>query len=240
MTQKEKLYKELTLITNKLHRLTGKPLMNESDEYFSSAAFSYLARSKKIEELKSDIQWMEDAYNFKMKKLKIEEYYNTEEGKKHKIKLENKCNTLYEKRRENVIETNGSLSLFIKSWLGSEWGIGNANKYSVEIGLVKRIVDGYTYFHFGCSFTLSYGNMLEGKKKFDLNYGSMGEFELFGEDNTRQQFLLGLGNFVSNKEKLTELRSILWKYVDKLTNIDRQIWNIEWELEDPFENKEVA
>lgn len=239
MTQKEKLYKELILITNKINRLKNKKLLDESDEYFSSDKFAYEARSKKIEEWKDDIRWQKKAYESVLKKVKVEQYFSTEGGKKVKNVLGAKRNALFNERKAVVIELNKKLSSFIKSWLGNDWGIGVADKYNVEIGLIKEVVDGYTHFLFEHRCTLTYGNDWDGQRKlFNLNYyGSIENLELLGDDDKCSTFIFGLGKFVSDKQKLTELRSMLWNYVDKLKKFDNQIWDLGRKIENPLEEK---
>lgn len=238
MTQKETLYKEYIILHNKVNRLKDKEMVDESEDYFNSDNFKYDAKRQKVKDLTDSIKWEQDAYDREVYKLRVERYYNTEEGKARKEANEKALSRLYESRKENVIEFGKKLNDYIKVWLGEDWGCGIADRRNVNIGLVKETVDGYTQFFSGMSFRLSYDYSWKGKqnKTFEMNYESNGGFELLDEDhNNRKEFLLGMGNFVANVYKLKNLQAMLYNYADVLKEYDKSIRNLQDNIEHPID-----
>ena len=249
MTIKEKLYKEYITIYNKVCELNGKEPLVCNEEFFNSTRFQCEARTKSINEWRESISYQEYVYEHEVMRLKIENYFNTEEGKILKENTTKRLNEIYDARRKYIKETNKEIEQIIKSWLGEQWGIRlNGNGGYMEVGIVKEVrcnkdKDKWNDFHFGLKFDVYlYGenenceNML-----LKMNYSSMGSFNLLEPDNLRSQFLLGMGMFSTNTEHLESLKKRLTEYFNILDEWMKEVSNLKEKLANPLKiEKEVV
>lgn len=238
MTIKEKLYKEYVIVTNKVNTLKGKELMDDSEEFFASNNFRYIASSYTKDDLRRMIHNAEIAYNEEVKKSRIQSYYDTDEGKERKKNLETRILEYKESRKKFMKDSNTKINKFIKEWLGDAWGCNLGNGYCMEIGMVEEDREDYNKFIFGHSFNLYYGEYnfcktLRNKDKFEMSYPTMGSFNVF-ENNTRIDLLIGMAEFVKNTDKLNYLKCRLSDYVNVLEGLNDEIDNMLDELEDPL------
>ena len=134
MVKKEDLYKEYVLVKNELNTLLEKPLFVSGDlqEYFSSRQF----REDLKLNTKESISYMLESAK---EELETEKYYKTDEGKKEKEELSNKIRLANDYRRDFILDCRKKVDDFIKSWLGSNWGVGLFGNYSMDIGLVENV-----------------------------------------------------------------------------------------------------
>ncbi len=245
MSIKEKLYREYVIAKNKLNALRGEELIggDNIEEYFNSNTFAYYAKSYTKDEINRMIHNVEIAYEDEVEKLRVENYFNTEEGKAEKENLTKQIENGINERRELIISTTKRIDSFIKEWLGNDWGCGLVGKTDIEIGIVKSISENEENdFYFGHTFTLYYNDCFA-KDRFKMNYGCMGSFGLLNgskESELRCQYLLGMGKFATNKEKLAELENILVTFCKKEDNYSRTLDALRYNLNHPFDKKKVA
>ena len=247
MTIKEKLYKEYITIYNKVCKLNGTEPLECSEEFFNSARFQDEARTKSKDEWKKEISCQVYGYERAVMRLRLEDYFNTEEGKILKENTEKRLNEIKDARREYIKETGNEIEPIVKSWLGEQWGI--CLKYnSMEIGIVKEIRyndngDKWNDFHLGLDFDIYFDTYLykeEEDKRFEMNYGCMGSFNLLDTDNLRGQFLLGMGIFATDKERLESLKKRLTAYLNMLNEQREEENRLKEKLANPFKvEKEV-
>ena len=242
MTIKEKLYKEFVIIKNKVNVLEGEPLIGGDDieEYFKSEDFSYRALKHTKAEIKRMIESSTYNYERLVKKLRIEEYFNTEEGKVAKEKALSEINAITLEKDNLRQSINTDIDTFIKEWLGKEWGCGIVGSCSLTIGIVKeQSDDGINFFHFGHTFTIYYNDVFD-KDRFELNYGAMGAFSLLGEeDKLRCEFLLGIAKFTNEKDKLIEFKTKFDNYCSKINEYNDRLVKIREYINNPFENDKI-
>ena len=232
MTIKEKLFKEYVIAQNKVDVLKGvTPTFDGSDEFFSSHNFRYIASSYTKDDLRNLIEYANRAYEMEVEKLRIENYYNTEEGKERKAKLEQKMKDIEDARIKYVVDEHKRLNDFIKEWLGEDWGCNFCGGTMMTIGIVEKVCDeDYNSFIFGHSFNLYFEN------RFDMNYGAMGSFDVFNSEK-RVQFLVGMAKFVENKDKLEYLKSRLSDAVNFVRLMNSEYYDLNNELKHPFDKK---
>lgn len=243
MTQKEKLYMEYITIYNKVCELNGKEPLECSEEFFNSTRFQSEARTKSKNEWREKICYQHYTYEREVMRLRIENYYNTEEGKEEKKKLTNQIENAVNERVELKVSTTKRIDLFIKEWLGNDWGCGLVGNSCIEIGMVENIAENKAnHFYFGHTFTLYYNDPLA-KDRFEMNYGCMGSFGLLDgskESDLRCRYLLGMDKFSTNKEKLTELKNILDTFCKEEYKYSQTLDVLEHNLKHPFDKKNVA
>lgn len=244
MTIKEKLYKEYVIAQNKVNALRGKELIGGEniEEYFNSRDFSYAASTHTKEELRNKIRWAETAYEDEVEKLRVENYFNTPEGALEKANLTAAITDLKEKRKNLFLTSTELVDTFIKEWLGEEWGCGMVSSTSLEIGIVEKVSEGNrNHFYFGHSFNLYFDDYFS-KDRFEMNYGCMGAFKLLNDEtgNLRAKYLLGMGMFATNKEKLQTLKTILDEHRTALYDLEKQLNVLDHNLSHPFDKRKVA
>lgn len=235
---KEKLYREYVEKQNKVNALNGSELIT----FNSEASFSLNASHYKKSEIIDLIRYAEAAYEEELERIRVENYFNTEEGKVEKDALNQQIDNVVNKKKDLFFNTTKEVDSFIKSWLGQEWGCGFVGATNVEIGLIDSVNQhGANNFHFGHTFTVYYGNSVFNTDRFDMNYGSMGSFNLLGDNgNLRCKFLVGMGLFVSDKNKLNELKSIVDEFCKTFDSYNKELFNLQNKLAHPFDTKRVA
>lgn len=246
MTIKEKLYKEYIIIYNKVCELNGKEPLECNEEFFNSARFQREARTKSKDELRVNISYQKQAYEDEVMRLRIENYFNTEEGKILKEDIEKRLKNIYEARRTYIRETENEIEQTIKSWLGEQWGIC-LNNSNMKVGIVKEVrydenKNKWNSFHFGLDFGIYFDNYFyreeDGEiKRFEMNYGSMGSFNLSEPNNLRSQYLLGMGMFSTDRERLESLRKRLTEYVNVLNKWNDEAYKLKEKLANPFKEE---
>ena len=247
MSIKEKLYKEYIINYNKVCELNGKEPLECNEEFFNSPRFQCEARTKSINEWRESISYQEYVYEHEVMRLKIENYFNTEEGKILKENTTKRLNEIYDARRKYIKETNKEIEQIIKSWLGEQWGI-RLNGGNMEVGIVKEVrcnkdKDKWNDFHFGLKFDVYFYGEKENyeNRLLKMNYGSMDSFNLLETDNLRSQFLLGMGMFSTNTEHLESLKKRLTEYYNMLYEWMKEVSNLEEKLANPLNiEKEVV
>ena len=231
MTIKEKLYMEYVITKNKLNALIGENLIggDNIDEFFESRTFKNVASSFTKDELKRKIYNVEVSYNNAFEKKRTEDYFNTEEGKAEKERLTKEYEALQNTRVEMFKNANKELDIFIKDFLGKEWGV-RYGTYSTEIGIVKDVNDGFINFVFGHSFTIYHDT------KFEMNYGCLGPFELLNDEVLRPKYLMGMATFANDKDRLLRLRSYLKSVGEDIKGVEERMDKVSNRLKHPFDD----
>jgi hypothetical protein len=234
MTIKEKLYKEFVIIKNKLNALRGEELIggDNIEEYFNSNIFAYYAKSYTKDDIKRMIHNAEIAYEEEVEKLRVENYFNTEEGKAEKERLTKEYEALQNERAEMFENANKKLDIFIKDFLGKEWGV-RYGTYSTEIGIVKDDNNGFVNFVFGHSFTIYHDTVFG--ERFEMNYGTLGSFELLNDDVLRPKYLMGMATFANDKDRLSKLRSYLKSVEEDIKELEKRMDKVSNKLKHPFD-----
>ena len=231
MTRKEKLYRDYIIEYNKVCELTGEALLDCSEEFFNSAVFRHEASVHTLLYWLDAIEYQKVRYSEELKRIRVEEYLNTDEGKE----LLKRRDELIDARAMFFKETEGLIDRNIKRWLGEQWGIWLYNN-SICIGLVKEVdKDGLNKFHFGHTFDVLFSKSYKEAelKSFDLNYGTMGKFSLLEVNSLRSQLLVGMGKFVSNSDYLAWLKGCLTEFVIKLRELEDELNSINYKLANP-------
>lgn len=235
MTIKEKLYKEYVITKNKLNALKGENLIggDNIDEFFESTNFKDNASSYTKDDLKRMIYNVEVSYNIALEEKRVQDYFNTEEGKAEKERLTKEYEVSQNERTEMFKNANKKLDIFIKDFLGKEWGV-RYGTYSTEIGIVKDVNDGFVNFVFGHSFTIYHDDMFE--KRFAMNYGCLGSFELLNDEVLRPKYLMGMATFANDKDRLLRLRLYLKSVEEDIKGVEERMDKVSNRLKHPFDD----
>ena len=235
MTIKEKLYMEYVIAENKLNALIGEDLIggDNIEGYFNSDEFSNRASHHTKNQIRNMIDYAKRCYEFELKKKRTEEYFDTEEGKAEKERLTKEYEALQNTRAEMFKNANKELDIFIKDFLGKEWGV-RYGTYSTEIGIVKDVNDGFVNFVFGHSFTIYHDDMFE--KRFAMNYGCLGLFELLNDEVLRPKYLMGMATFANDKDRLLRLRLYLKSVEEDIKGVEERMDKVSNRLKHPFDD----
>lgn len=235
MTIKEKLYMEYVITKNKLNALRGEKLIggDNIEEYFNSYDFSNRASHHTKDEIRNMIDYAKRCYESEVEKMRVENYFDTEEGKAEKERLTKEYEALQNTRAEMFKNANKELDIFIKDFLGKEWGV-RYGTYSTEIGIVKDVNDGFVNFVFGHSFTIYHDTMFE--KRFEMNYGCLGSFELLNDEVLRPKYLMGMATFANDKDRLLRLRLYLKSVGEDIKEVEKRMDKVSNRLKHPFDD----
>lgn len=154
MNQNETLYRNYIILQNKINRLKGKEILDESEDYFNSTDFKDSAESMRAEDLEKCIAYLSVSYEVALYNLRVEEFYNTDQGKAKKETYDKAISDLCEKRKECSATFDKKLNGYIKSWLGDNWAGRRGGRGNIDIGIVANNVDNHTNPYFEYSFTL--------------------------------------------------------------------------------------
>lgn len=244
MTIKQKLYKEYIEIHNKVCGLFGYEPLECSEEFFNSTRFQHEARAKSKNDWQEAISHQTYIYEREVERLRRENYFNTKEGKSLKENIEKKLESICEIRETYIKKTENDIEQTIKSWLGEQWGIHLGNR-CMEVGIVKEThydenKNKRNNFHFGLTFEVFFGGYFIGAEvgdkntRFEMNYGCMSSFKLSESNNLRSQYLLGMGVFSTDTERLEHLRNRLTEYLNMLNKWDIEVAMLNDKLSNPF------
>ena len=225
MTQREKVTNEIQSVIEVYNNLAKE---NGFDLIIYG---SYYTRDAKVYELKQTLDNFNIRLNELKRKIEVKNYYLTDEGSKLKSKLESKREKLYNNLKGYNNKQCERISKKILAFLDDDWTT-NVSDTRIEIGL-KDIKENKFIFLFGHSFEF-YFNHWGNENKLEMNYGSMGSFDVLDDNCFRPKFLLGMATIANNKELVSELQSIMieWRRVcrDFYTEID----DIEKVLKNPL------
>lgn len=230
MTKKEKLANQYIELRKEFDGPDFKENISDNQVW-------YLTRNFNVWQLEDKISAVKRAIEEKEIRLKKEAYFATPEGQAFKQKITNEINT----SRETYLNIKNEFENWIKTEVNNmvpgNWGANLSISYmggNVTIGLLNRDPDRNFEFQFGHDFTIYFDSYSFAKKKprFDLNYGTIGSFDLF-EDETRPLYLNGLATISNNKEWLQILMAKFIEYVKKLNTISKEIDELGKKLNNP-------
>ena len=241
MTRKQKLCQEYYQLKNELNILRGEQPL-DMERYSTGWFFENTAKSKTISEWEYDIQTLCYCLEREKREKEIADYFATEEGKLRKELLEERKESLLGERMRVVKKASVALENEIKRFLGDNWGIAYFNTRNVEIGLVEKLWDdGSSKLQFANNFSIYYDFDSRFAKtafetaRFEMNYGTCGSFNLFGEgDANRREFLRGMGKFASDVDELTEIKKLIYHWSLVIAEIEKVIDEVNAELSNPF------
>lgn len=233
-TRKEALLAQKIELQNQLADLRGQ-------EHRELEAWQFRREAKDARELslKDDIERLGKAIESQKaendRKAQTEAYYATEEGQAHKAELEARKEQLsleYDTLNSVVLDM---LKTWIKNFLGEHWTVRRLYKGQVEFQVWDQEKNDYV---FGSSIEVwaekhYYWN--ENKERFETNVGTMGSFSLLDQEpSTRARFYLDLGKFLADKERLSNLKNMMFLYEDRLNEIAKGINETEAEYVNPL------
>lgn len=233
-TRKEALLARKIELQNRLAALKG-----EEPRQLETWEFRREAKDAREYGLKDDIERLTKAIDKQIiendRRAQTEAYYATEEGQARKAALEEKKEQLDMER----ISLNSVFYDMMKSWirqfLGDHWTVRRCNKGNVSFQIFDAEKADYV---FGSEIEVYadknyYWN--DNKERFETNVGTMGSFDLLDQEpGTRARFYMDLGKFLSDRERLSNLKSMMFLYEDRLVEIHNQMKANEAELENPL------
>ena len=233
MTIKEKLYKEYVITKNKLNALKGENLIggDNIDEFFESTNFKDNASSYTKDDLKRMIYNVEVSYNIALEEKRVENYFNTEEGKAEKERLTKEYEVLQNERTEMFKNANKKLDIFIKDFLGNEWGV-RYDKYSTKIGIVKDVNDGFVNFVFGYTFTFYHDTMFNESFKFE--YSSSDSIKYPNGESLCPKYLMGMATFTNDKDRVARLCLYLKSVGEDIKGVEERMDKVSDKLNHPL------
>lgn len=184
----------------------------------------------KLKDLEGFISVIEKRIEILKNEIAIEKFYLTDEGIALKSNLEKKCETLYDNAKVFHEKMMSMVSEKILALLDDNWTV-NACETRIEVGLKDTTGKGFRFL-FGHSFDIYYNTW--GGDKIELNYGTMGSFDVLDPKCVLPKYLLGLASIANNKELIIDLTSIMKNWNETRREMFREIDRIEATLKNPL------
>ena len=231
-TRKEKLLAQIYELENQLRALRGEEPKEPTSHFYREADQAYehdlknrLARLPQIiEEQKAEND----------RKAKTEAYYATEEGAARKARLQEHKDLLCRQYEATKACSEDMMKSWIKDFLGDHWTVQRMNKGRICFSIWDA---DKAKFVFGSDIEVDVerNRWHKGDEEFSTNIGAMGSFDLMDtEPATRARFYMDLGKFLSDKERLTNLKNFMYLYEDQLTAITDKAKELNDELINPL------
>lgn len=184
----------------------------------------WLASHFTVASLEEKIEAVTNALESKKKRLALEAYYETEEGKEFLADIDNKLNWYYNDCRFLKNQFEHDVELLLNKLLGNGWGVNYSNSLgggNVEIGLLNTDPNRNFKFEFGHSFTIYWElkDWKNNKERLEMNYGTMGVFDLNDPNSLRKKYLLGMATIANHTEFLRTLSNMFKEFDKKLSEI---------------------
>lgn len=185
--------------------------------------------------LETEIRQRTRRYDELVAKKRAEDFYATYEGRMYKEALESELNELETRLKDTRELAKNTIERNIKEWLGDKWGVSYFGVTNFEIAMFD---DGANLF--GHSFTIytshpwNCENETLENFKIEMNYGTMGSFDLLNKsDNSRLELVRGMGAFVADTDRIENLRKYLFEVKKKMDSIYGAIRAKEEEIKNP-------
>ena len=200
MTRKEKLFAEVNELVGKYNAMIeGHEGFRPRNNYENGHWINW-----KCNELANEIEVMKRMIaDFEMK-LRIDEYWLSDEGAARKASLEKRMTSIENEIDEIDEIWKNEIIKLINPFLNGDWVIRPFNT-RIDIGLrdvESKYPDGILFGH---SFDIYFNKWnYEGDTRIEINYGTMGSFDPF-VNTSRVIYLQGMSNIVSNSELLEKI-----------------------------------
>lgn len=235
MTQKEKLITELFKLKSQYYKNEGKE--NPWRDTPNDEVFYRMSRDYKVWELEQQVKDAEKSLQQQRIRMDREAYWQTEAGAKQKKQLEEALEVLRSKHNEIELYLHNSVETLAKEWLGDDFVCSRASvgyrRLNVEIAVENKEEPGQALF--GHVFDLSYGRgfLREDEMKLEMNYGTLGSFDL-QQDENRITFLQGMAKLASNNYLKNALIDLFNDCIKKQDACSREYNQIKGLLDNPL------
>lgn len=233
MTRKEKLFAEVNGLIEKYNKMTEG---HEGYEPRKKYENNYRT-TRKCDELVDEIAFVNKLIsNFELK-LKIEEYWLTNEGATRKASLEKRIAEIEQSFEDtDNMWTNGITELIMSYLTDGDW-IVHPRISGAEIGIKDPVGKSPNSILFGHSFELHYNKWrYDDEPILEINYGTMGSFDPLLDTN-RVMYLQGMVKIASNTELIKKLQNAFEQWNIMHSEISKKYNKLKNELKNPFENK---
>ena len=233
-TRKEALLAQKIELQNRLADLRGQ-------EHRELEAWEFRREAKDARELslKDDIERLTKAIDQQIiendRKAQTEAYYATEEGQARKAELLARMEQLsLEFSSLNTVVLD-MLKTWIKNFLGDHWTVRRLNRGRVDFQVWDQEKEDFV---FGSEIEIwaeKHSYWYDDRERFETNVGAMGSFSLLDQEpSTRARFYLDLGKFLADKERMSNLKNMMFLYEDRLEEIREATDKTSKELSNPL------
>ena len=73
-------------------------------------------------------------------------------------------------------------------------------------------------------------------KRFEMNYGCLGSFELLNDEVLRPKYLMGMATFANDKDRLLRLRSYLKSVGEDIKGVEERMDKVSNKLNHPLDD----
>lgn len=235
MTQKEKLITELYELKSQYYKNEGKE--NPWRDTPNYADFYRMSRDYKVYELEQQVKDAQQSLQQQRIRLEREAYWQTEAGAKQKAQLEEALEMLRKRHEEIELNLHSEVEKLAKEFLGDAFVCSYASigyhGLKIEIGVENTEKPGRALF--GHKFEISYGRgfLREDGMKLEMNYGTLGSFDL-QQDKNRITYLQGMAKVASNNHLKNALIDLFNDCIKKEEACSREYNHLKKLLDNPL------
>ena len=233
MTRKEKLFAEVNELIEKYNKMTEG---HEGYEPRKKCENNYRT-TWKCYELVDEIAFVNKLISDFELKLKIDEYWLTNEGATRKASLEKRIAEIEQSFEDtDNMWINGITELIMSYLTDGDWVV-HPRISGAEIGIKDPVGKSPNSILFGHSFELHYNKWrYDDEPILEINYGTMGSFDPLLDTN-RVMYLQGMVKIASNTELIKKLQNAFEQWNIMHSEISKKYNKLKNELKNPFENK---
>lgn len=225
MTQREKVTNEIKSILDVYNNLAT------ANGFEPMVYGSYYTRDAKVYELKQTLENFKRNLNELNVKIKVKQYYLTDEGAAKKATLDKELEYLYNESESEYETYKAKISEMILSRLDENWTCNITNSGG-SFGLIDKINN--DRYIFGHSCELYFDNWFRTDPKLQLNYGALGAFNPLDENTHRAEYLMGMAKIATDKELFTELTTMYIEWNKSYYKRCRKIDDVKKLIKNPF------
>lgn len=243
MTKKENLYFELLKIKDevsmKQHNHTFKAV--SAEEFVNAPKFRREADAITVAKIEEETRIWKKMLDEIHQKESVAQWLGSDEGQAYVKEREDKADALWEENRNIIKDSRAHVSKVIKAFLGDQWDVTRFSDGHMEVAIVEKYMeDGSPVGLFGHEFEVYFGHdwrlTKEGPQEYyrwEMNYGTIGILDLSADNNTRVQYLIGMGKFAADTTKISELRDFLQEMSNRIYHNEKVIGGLEKEIKNP-------
>ena len=242
MGKKEKLIIEYFALRHQFDVNEGENCSRPWNETPSPWEIRDWMREYKVIDLEEKVAAVKHSLEAQAKKIKVKEYFKTEEGSKVKANLEARREELFTEHKNLENEYGTKLNNMIINVLGDKFITdfnGSSDRCHMCIGIKntdeKR--KGFT-FKFGHEFEMTYEKRWfrdDCDFELNINYGTLGSFNAISDED-RIAYIVGFGKFLENIALKEEVISTFKEFIEKEIVISNEANEIYDKLNNPFKD----
>lgn len=237
MTKKENFYYELMKVQNEVSMMqNGRPYNEVNlEEYITTPAFRRKAERFTMKKLEEEMQYWQNMLTKENAKQAVKDWLLTDDGKAYIQERKDKMESIRNANLKILDDARQWVSKQVKLLLGEQWDVTSFYDGLMEISIVEKHLEvDRPVGLFGHGFEVSFRRGWRSDKyEWEMNYATLGSFDLNENNSTRIQYLTGMAKFASDTMVVPTLRDYLHQMAEQLRKMSEQYWQLAKEVKEP-------